>query len=123
MICRFPSLNSASIPGIRVNPCNPCQPSHRRDSNCEVIVFRFHKFGRRLKHTGGDGQVGSLLDQDEGTGQTIVSVAVEDERPRRAQAVRLSPGSRLAIDMPQGVRTRAAIVFFGFVDFGAQKTA
>src|SRR5439155_6151887 len=54
-------------------------------SNREIVVFRLHQLGRRLEHAGSDRQVGSRVDQDAGTGQTIVRVTVEDERPRGAE--------------------------------------
>src|SRR5205814_10398318 len=61
-------------------------PAGMASSDREVVVFGLHEFGGRLEHTGGDGKIRSLLDQDEGAGETVGGVTVEDDRSGGAQA-------------------------------------
>src|SRR5579859_680190 len=51
-----------------------------RRSNGEVGVLRFHRFGRRGQHAGGNGRVGALLNQDERAGQPVGGVAIKHNR-------------------------------------------
>ena len=47
-------------PPVRVG-----RPPYLERSDGEIVVFRLYEFGGGLKHAGGDGKIGSLLDQDE----------------------------------------------------------
>src|SRR5262245_36443788 len=49
-------------------------------SNCEVVVFGFHQFGWRMEHAGSGREVRALFDENKGSSETIVDVAIEHKR-------------------------------------------
>jgi len=60
---------------VRLRPC-PCQFAIL---DRKITVFRFRHLGGREEQAGPDGRIGARLDQDEGAGQPVRSVAVKDE--------------------------------------------
>src|SRR5947207_15840262 len=54
-------------------------------SDGEVVVFGLYQFGRRLEHPCRRGQIGPLLDQNEGARQAVAGVAIEDQWSGSAQ--------------------------------------